>query len=348
MEWALSPYVELLPLSRVGRALAGSGSREGGGAVAVMILLYGGDGFLGRHVSERAHQLGLPFTVVSNCAGRGFLDSHARSGQVMSVSDFHGKAGQSLIASAEAMVYLASKTVPSNDEFSGTSELPLNVEPAWRTINHVVALNPSATVVYLSSGGAIYGHTTAESVTEADPPAPVSSYGLGKVLCEEVVWYLQRRYGSVTRILRPSNPIGRWQKRLDHGLVGVAVRKFLNDEPVTVYGDGATVRDYISAEDVANAILAAARTPTGVSGVWNVGSGEGRSILQILEMVSRAVGRPMQVEHGPARNVDVRHIVLDSTAFRREFDWRPTTPIEVAVENIVRHQLRTIEAAPAI
>jgi UDP-glucose 4-epimerase len=117
-------------------------------------------------------------------------------------------------------------------------------------------------------------------------------------------------------VLRVSNAVGRWQNDNTQGIVSISLRAVRDGRPITLYGGGSQIRDYVDADDVAEAVLAACLDRRHVDRIWNVGSGIGRSVKEVIRLVQEVTGRPVPVR--PARPVDVAAIMLNCTRIRRD------------------------------
>lgn len=118
------------------------------------------------------------------------------------------------------------------------------------------------------------------------------------------------------------------------GIVGVTLRAVRDGIPVRLFGGGTQVRDFVDADDVAEAIFAASIDMSYRAATWNVGSGVGMTILDMLGLVSRVIGRPIAIEHAPPRNLDVPHAVLDCRKVASELGWTAKTPIEESIASL--------------
>ena len=182
-----------------------------------------------------------------------------------------------------------------------------------------------AKLVFASTGGAIYGDVP-RPVGEDHPRAPVSPYGTAKLAGEEYVLTWNRLHGTQHVILRYGNVYGpRQDPHGEAGVVAIFLQKVARGEVPTIFGDGSQVRDYVYVRDVARATLAAVDAEPGV---FNVGSGSGSSLLELVEKMREAVGRPFPVEHAPERIGELHHIELDVTRAARQLGWQPETPLE--------------------
>jgi UDP-glucose 4-epimerase len=299
-----------------------------------MILLIGGNGFIGRHLVTLLNERGIAAAVVTRRPGRAGEVRGGRTAPVIGAEAFAGIAGDRLLAAAEAVVYLASSSVPSTFAAEPWREIPVNVEPAARFFARCAAINPAARLVLISSGGTVYGRTGGTPVTEDAPTRPISGYGLGKLMIEQALAFIGRTRGLSYSVLRVSNAVGRWQNSDAQGIVSIALRAARDRTPIDLYGGGAQVRDYVDADDVAAAVLAACLDRRHVDRTWNVGSGVGRSVAEMISLVEQVTSRPVRVQHLPARPIDVATIVLDGTRIRRDLGWVAVRPIEATIADV--------------
>jgi UDP-glucose 4-epimerase len=150
-------------------------------------------------------------------------------------------------------------------------------------------------------------------------------------MAEKALEFVGRTTGLPYSILRVSNASGRWQTSNVQGIVGIALRSVRDGSPVQLFGGGGQVRDFVDADDAAEAILAACLSEH-ESSTWNVGSGKGISIVDLIKRISEIVGRPILISHAPPRKVDVPHLVLDCRKIARELNWTATTTLDQSIE----------------
>jgi UDP-glucose 4-epimerase len=232
----------------------------------------------------------------------------------------------------DTVIHLVSSLLPaaSLDDFA--REQREVIGPTFRLLDGLA--KQSVKVVFLSSGGTIYGRSNSGPFRESDPLAPINLYGLAKAQIEEEISYLHRVEGLDYLVLRPSNPFGRFQPlRGAQGFVSAALSRALAEEPIEVWGDGSTVRDYIHVDDLTHALMGL--LARGVCGVAvNVGSGVGHSLLQVIAAIEDVTGKKLRVEFKPGRAVDVRAAVLDIRALRA---YLPFAPLDLR-EGLLRYQ----------
>ncbi|HEX9906305.1 MAG TPA: NAD-dependent epimerase/dehydratase family protein [Propylenella sp.] len=303
-----------------------------------MLVLLGGNGFIGRHLTVRAHERGIEAVVVARTPEPRFLEVNAPSARSMSLQAFQSEEGSEVLLRADALVHLASSSVPISHPDTPADELSENVEPSFRAFLRVSRLRPELPILFLSSGGAVYGRNGSDRIPESAALRPISPYALGKVLTEQCLAYCGEAAGQRYAILRVSNPVGRWHRNPLQGLPMAALRAIRSGTPLEIFGDGSAVRDYLDADDLAESILLVAASKRPLGGVWNVASGKGLSVLEMVDLVGAAVGRKPDLVFRPARPVDVPRSVLDPSRFRADFGWSATTPLSTSLERLVQAQ----------
>jgi UDP-glucose 4-epimerase len=292
-------------------------------------LVTGGAGFIGSHLVDALLERGDEVEVLDDLStGRrenlsGALEAGARLVEA-DVSDDTSVAGTIESRPPDVIFHLAGQIdvrVSVSDPFL---DARVNV---GGTINVLDAARQAGTrrVVFASTGGAIYGDVP-HPVEEDHPRAPVSPYGTAKLAGEEYVLTWNRLYATQHVIVRYGNVYGpRQDPHGEAGVVAIFLQKVARGEVPTIFGDGSQVRDYVYVRDVARATLAAVDAEPDV---FNVGSGSGSSLLELVEKMRDAVGRPFPVEHAPERIGELHHIELDVTRAARQLGWQPETPLE--------------------
>lgn len=197
--------------------------------------------------------------------------------------------------------------------------------------------------VYFSSGGTVYGNrTNMTPFKETDAMAPISYYGWSKQMMENSILYVHRTTGLKYLIVRPSNPYGHGQNiHAKQGLVAVALGKILAGEPITVWGDGSNVRDYIYIDDLCEAFVQLLEKEV-CNTTINIGSGQGASINDIINVLKEVVSEEVKVDYQPARSVDVSHMILDTTRLQQYVNLK-ITPIREGIEAFYRQVKERLE-----
>jgi len=318
------------------------------------VLVTGGAGYIGAHTAKALHDHGyLP--VVYDSLSSGFRDA-VRWGPLI-----HGD-----IRDARALSdAIAAHEVKAVIHFAGLIEVGRSVarpDLFWEhNVSGTVALlaamrDRGVARLVFSSSAAVYGQGgrgPLEAIPETAPKAPASPYGDTKLACEWMIRAQCQAYGLTGVALRyfnaagadPSGLIGEAHEPETH-LIPLAIAAALGDgKALTVFGDdfdtpdGTCLRDYIHVGDLAEAHVAALEVDLapGVFEAVNVGTGQGASVLQVVEAVGRAVGRPVPHSVGARRAGDPPSLVADPGRARDLLGWRATRS---SLDQIVADALR--------
>ncbi|MCE8421208.1 NAD-dependent epimerase/dehydratase family protein [Rhodovulum sulfidophilum] len=283
------------------------------------ILVLGGSGFIGSHVVDallaRGHRVRVfdrsPERFRPTPAGVDFMPGDLSDSAALAEA----------LAGSEMVFHLISTTVPATANLDPGADIRGNLLATQRLLELMRAQGPRR-LLYLSSGGTVYGVPQHLPVPEAHPLDPISSYGIVKVAIEQFIRMEARLHELQAVILRPSNPYG---PRQGHGgvqgVIGTFMGRLARGEPMQLWGDGSIVRDFIHVRDLARLCVAAAET--GASGTFNAGAGEGRSIREILDLIGEVSTLEVTPEIRPGRNIDIPRVVLDIAAARQAIGWQP-------------------------
>jgi UDP-glucose 4-epimerase len=230
----------------------------------------------------------------------------------------------------DVVFHLVSTTFPKNSNQNPIYDVESNLVGSLRLLDSMVR-NGVSRIVFISSGGTVYGIPEYLPIDEKHPTNPRVSYGITKLGIEKYLQLYSELGGIRPVILRVSNPFGSKQ-RLEsaQGAATAFLRRALNDEQVEIWGDGTVTRDYLHVSDVAEAFLKALEYE-GKKSVFNIGSGMGTSVNQLLEIIERIVGRPLHRTYLPARSFDIPASVLNNDLARQELDWVPTRSLEEGI-----------------
>jgi UDP-glucose 4-epimerase len=177
-------------------------------------------------------------------------------------------------------------------------------------------------VVFSSSGGAVYGIAKYLPITEEHPTEPLCSYGIVKLAIEKYLYLYHHLFGLQYVSLRMANPYGIRQDPMSaQGIISVLSARMLQKKPLTIWGDGSTIRDFIHIRDVAELFYKVLRSE--VLGVFNVGSGIGVTINDLLTIIPSQLGLEPTIIREPPRNVDVPATILDCAKAKAAFLWDP-------------------------
>jgi UDP-glucose 4-epimerase len=307
----------------------------------MMILAVGGSGFIGSYVVEQLLAAGHQVRAMSRGAPRYRQESPRLSLVTADVRDPH--ALRAALRGCDAVVHMASTTLPATGDINPKGDIADNLVATVDLLESMRDLGIRR-LLYLSSGGAVYGVPEIVPIPETHPLRPINSYGIVKVAAESYIELFARSAGLSPVILRPSNPYGPRQGRKGlQGLVNTLMSHAIGGEPVQIWGDGSVVRDYLHVRDLARLCGLAIGSP--VEGVFNAGSGQGTSVREMIELVSAATGRRIDAQFGPARAVDVPVSILDNAAAGRSFGWRPEIDLAEGLSSTWQWHLGQTEMA---
>ena len=190
-------------------------------------------------------------------------------------------------------------------------------------------------IVFVSSGGVVYGPAELIPTPETAPTDPISAYGVSKLAIEKYLALYEHLHGLDYRVLRVANPFGPFQlPHKNQGIVAALISRALNDESIDIWGDGTVVRDYIFVGDVIAALAAAATDQSGTR-IFNIGTGQGRSLREVIAAIERQLGQTVQIEWKPARPVDVPTSVMAVDRAREVLGWVPKTSFEEGLRETI-------------
>jgi UDP-glucose 4-epimerase len=285
-------------------------------------LLIGGGGFIGSLLASVLVQKGRRVTVV----GRSAKPRYSLSDGVLYVqADFSGLAAiKPLIESHSEVVHLAYASVPNTSYDNPLGDMLENLPASVQLFSLVAELG--SRLLLVSSGGTVYGQPKVLPINEDQPTNPISPYGVTKLTLEKYASLYHATKGLDVVCVRPANAFGEGQRPfVGQGFISTAMASILKGEPVRIFGEYGTVRDYIHVEDMATGIAAA--LDHGDSGaIYNLGSGIGRSNLDIIEALTPLmieIGCQVSVFHEPERPIDVRANVLNSDLLKTKTGWQP-------------------------
>jgi len=289
----------------------------------MIIAILGGGGFIGSAICDRlladGHQLKVfersriaPYRIFSVAEKVEWI-----TGDFSSASDI-----QSFVDGVDVVLHLISSTLPRGSNEDVIFDVQTNIVSSLNLLNAMV-MSKVKRIIFISSGGTVYGNPIYVPLDENHPTNPTVSYGITKLAIEKYLLLFQGLYGIKSVILRVANPYGERQ-RFDtaQGAVGIFLSKALRREPIEIWGDGGVIRDYLYVGDVADA-FAKALNYDGEKSVFNIGSGLGKSLNEVITVVEEIIGRDIEVNYLPSRSFDVPISILNNYLAFNELGWTP-------------------------
>lgn len=290
------------------------------------VLLLGGAGFMGRALTTRLRERGHDVHVVVRGTTLDVPDGvNVHGGGIENVELL-----RRLLPQFRTVVHVASATTPSLSSRTPSLEANLNIAPTLGLLQEMQR-HPEIRLIYVSSGGTVYGNPAQEMVTESAPLRPLSFYGAGKVAIEGFLQCFQRLAGNPVAILRPSNLYGPGQPRYQgFGVVRTMLQHLLDRSTMTIWGDGTVVRDFVYIDDMVTAIECVLDDGA-ASGTFNVGAGVGYSLNDLKNIIEEVCAETLSIRYEPSRSIDVQRIVLDTSSMAQRFGWTPQTNLREGV-----------------
>jgi UDP-glucose 4-epimerase len=284
-------------------------------------LVTGGAGFIGSHVVDELLARGYDVTVVDDLS-TGLAGNVAHAAQLVELDIVDGEALGRVVAETGAafVCHLAAQSSVTVSVKQPTRDLASNVQGTFNVCQAAKAAG--ATVVFASTGGALYGDRAPIPSSEAVLPEPLAPYGASKLAGEAYVATWRRFHGLPNAVLRLGNVYGpRQRSDGEAGVVAIFSDTLLRGESPRVYGDGRQTRDYVHVSDVARAFADVAEARAG--GTFNVGWGVERSVLDLLGALQRAAGTEFDPRFEPLRAGELLRSALDSRLLAATIGWRP-------------------------
>lgn len=291
------------------------------------VTVLGGGGFIGSAIIDRLLVEGHSIRVFERPRiepYRAFTDSERVewiNGDLMSVHDI-----REAVRGVDAVMHLVSTTLPKSSNDDPIYDVQSNLIASLQLLK-VMVEEQVRRVVFISSGGTVYGQPQYLPIDERHPTEPMVSYGITKLAIEKFMVMFQHLHGLKPVILRVTNPYGERQRvETAQGAVGVFLDRIIRGHPIEIWGDGSVSRDYIHVSDVAQA-FARALTYEGSQVVFNVSTGKGTPLNELLKIIGEVTGLPVNAQFKPARPFDVPVSVLDNTLAQAQLGWKPVVSL---------------------
>jgi len=300
------------------------------------VLVTGGAGFIGSHLTERLLSAGDNVRILDNLstgkrdnlpqhAAMEFIEGDVRDTSLVDrcVEGMDAVVHLAAVASVQASIDQPMETHQTN--FDGT----LNLLEASR-IHGVKRL------LYASSA-AIYGDAATAPVSEETVPNPLSPYAVDKLSGEYYLRYYFNKFGLPATAFRFFNIYGPRQDPSSpySGVISIFVNCLQRNRPVTLFGDGSQTRDFVYVADLADLLARAVHGQEGIGGVFNVGTGKRHSLLQLLDCLEKLSGRKIGRQHEAARLGDIEHSCADVSRLKQVFGGAPAMPFEHGLKKLL-------------
>jgi UDP-glucose 4-epimerase len=294
----------------------------------------GGLGFIGSHISRLLLRKGYRVRIFDKLYGSHDLISDIQ--EKIEIEEGDAERPEDVVRALrdiDMAIDLIHTTVPGASMQDPSYDVQTNVvaHAGWLHLLHQTRLKK---IIYISSGGTVYGIPQNNPITEDHPTDPISSYGITKLAIEKYTAMYSKMHGVDYVICRPANVYGEGQRlHIGQGVIGVFLDQCLKGKPVEIWGDGTVMRDYLYVTDMANAIVKLMHYRGGYK-VFNISSGLGYSLNDIVAIIRDDLKIPIEVRYLESRKFDVPVNILDNSRLTHETGWRPETDLAVGFRRV--------------
>lgn len=298
------------------------------------IVILGAAGFIGTNIlielakntENNITAVDKSLTYFSHLKNLNLSNVFFRESPLLVDSDY-----DSLVSGADIVYHLISTTVPTTSNQHITQELQSNVILSSNLFEACVRKNVKK-IVFISSGGTVYGKEHNCPLNEDSPTNPITAYGIQKIAIEKLLYLYKYMYNLDYRIIRLANPYGPYQR--PNGILGAVttfIYKALKNETIDIYGDGSVVRDFIFIDDAVRALQKIVNGNE-MYRTYNLGCGYGTSIKQVVDCIKKTLGLNLIINYKEPRKVDVPVNYLDIHRYETAFGSLNPTSLEDGIK----------------
>jgi UDP-glucose 4-epimerase len=299
-------------------------------------VVIGGGGFIGSHLTEALINRHKEVAVFDRSSAL-YLNELSKKGAEIVTGDFLvTESLRGAIKNADIIFHLISTTVPKTSNDNLAFDIESNLIGTINMLN-IARQEGVSKVVFSSSGGTVYGIPREVPIAENHPTNPISSYGIVKLAIEKYAYLFWKLYNLDFCILRIANAYGERQLTKDsQGIIPSLISKGLEKQEIQVWGDGSIVRDYIHVSDIVSAFIMASEYQ-GNEKLFNIGSGQGTSVNELIQIVESQLGRSLVVKYELSRPFDVPANILDITNANQILHWTPKMHIAEGIKGMIQY-----------
>jgi len=294
-------------------------------------LILGGAGFIGSHLCDALLSAGHSVRLFDRLGVPPYRVFTEQEPIEWIQGDFSSTADiEKAVDGCQIVFHLVSTTLPKSSNDDPVYDVESNVVGTLRFLDAARHAGVEK-IVFVSSGGTVYGVPQLIPISETHPTDPVSSYGIGKLAIEKYLHLYEVLHGMEYCVLRLANPFGERQRvNAAQGAVAVFMNRAIHNQPIEIWGDGSVVRDYIYIANVVDALVKAAFY-SGKERLFNIGSGQGKSLNDILAVIEVLLNRPVNRTYLASRSFDVPANVLDIAHAQKHLAWSPQISFETGL-----------------
>ncbi len=301
------------------------------------VLVIGGNGFIGKNIVSALKKT-VNNLVIFDLNSNSLLNQDNLSYIKGDISNIALLKSVMLDYAITHVIHLASTTLPKSSNEDMKFDVSSNVISTLDILDLCVQSNIQK-IIFMSSGGAIYGLPNYSPIDENHSTNPICSYGIVKLMIEKYLNLYNHLYGLKYISLRAANPYGIGQNpRGSQGVIANFIHKLSIGEPVEIWGDGSIVRDFFDVRDLSALVVKALFSDA--IGVFNAGSGLGVSLNQLIDLIAHNLSLSPNVICRDSRKFDVPSIILNCSKARNVFGWRAEIDLDSGIKQYMASQIQ--------
>jgi UDP-glucose 4-epimerase len=291
-------------------------------------LIFGGGGFIGSTIADQLLRDGHSLRIFERPRVAPYREFAEHESVEWITGDFQSKHNlHSAMEGTDGILHLVSTTLPKSSNEDTIYDIQTNVIATLNMLDTMVELGIKK-IVFISSGGTVYGRPQQMPIPETHPTKPEVSYGISKLAIEKYLYLYSQLHGIEPITLRVANPYGERQRiETAQGAIAAFINRAVADRPIEIWGDGSVTRDYIYIKDLADAFTKAL-VYNGKEQVFNLGSGTGTSLNVLIDLIEKILNKPVTRTYKPGRPFDVPVNVLDCRLAEKELGWSAQRNLE--------------------
>lgn len=306
-------------------------------------LVLGGNGFIGRNIVKKLCRENEVVIADLNLNDE-FKDNE--NIKFLQLDFVNTKDFRPYLKDIDTVIHLISTILPSEGTDNINKEIQENIFPTINLLDSMVSIGVM-NILFMSSGGTVYGDTNNETIDENTSTVPICKYAVNKLMIEYYLHLYSIYHKLNYKVIRAANPYSSEVKQNKmQGLIPVLINKVISQEDITIWGDGTNIRDYIYIDDLVDAFMAIDEY-FGEEKIFNVGTGKGYSINQVLSFIKDSLNTDnVNISYEKERACDVKSNVLDISRIKECTGWSPKVGIlegiRLSVESLKEHLQKLI------
>jgi UDP-glucose 4-epimerase len=301
-------------------------------------LVLGGCGFIGSHIVDGLLEKGYKVLIFDKENVNTKNISHNLNNVELIEGDFANENDMRMaIKDIDYIFHFIGTTLPQSSTQNPIYDIESNVISTIKMLE-IAKTDNVKKIIFASSGGTIYGIPQQIPISEDHATNPICPYGISKLMIERYLHLYYHLYGLDYVSLRFSNAYGeRQDPNGSQGAIAVFLGNIIKGNPINIWGDGKVVRDYIYVRDIVLSCLKAIEMKENKYHVFNIGSGNGISLNQLIAILKETIRKDIQVRYTVGRKIDVPVNILDVRLARDILGWQPTVSFEGGLRSTLEY-----------